>query len=282
MQHVTCVQGIGLISQPGGAVEPGLYSLSRREVVRMGVAGVGASLLSACQVFKSYDGPNITPLLSPVILTRVTAPTGTTLLGTTVPYSSANQEAFMYVPAGYKASVPSAFVLIYHPENLTAFAGISLLQPHADAANIVLLSVDSYGTTWDYMLNEAYGPDVQFSNDALTQAFKVVNVDPTRVAVAGFSDGGTYALTVGRTNGTLFSHVIAFSPSEMLPYTTSGSPKFFISQGLNDTLDDPVDSGEFITSKLTAAGYTVDYVEFNGAHEIPDAIVQQGLAFLAT
>ena len=282
MQHVTCVQGIACISQPGGAVEPGLYSLSRREVVRMGVAGVGASLLSACQVFKSYDGPIVTPLLSPVILTRVTAPTGSASIGTTVPYSTSAQEAFMYVPTGYKQSVPSAFVLIYHPENLTAFAGIQLFQPHADAANIVLLAVDSYNTTWDYIYSENYGFDVQFSNDALATAFKVVNVDATRVAVAGFSDGGTYALTVGRTNGNLFSHVIAFSPSEMLPYTTEGSPKFFISQGLNDTLDDPVDSGEFITSKLTAAGYTVDYVEFNGAHEIPDAIVQQGIAFLAT
>jgi phospholipase/carboxylesterase len=276
------MQGIGLISQPGGAVEPGLYSLSRREIVRMGVAGVGASLLSACQVFKSYDGPTVTPLLSPIILTRVTAATGTTVIGTSVPYSSQSQEAFMYVPTGYKASVPSAFMLIYHPENTTAFAGIQLFQPYADAANIILLAVDSYNTTWDYIYSENYGFDVQFTSDALAGAFKVVNVDATRVAVAGFSDGGTYALTVGRTNGDLFSHVIAFSPAEMLPYSTKGSPKFFISQGLNDPGDDPVDAGRFITSKLIAAGYTVDYVEFDGVHEIPDAIVQQGMAFLST
>ncbi len=282
MQHVTSIQGIGLISQPGGAVEPGLYSLSRRDIVRMGVAGVGASLLSACQVFKSYDGPAVSPLLSPVILTRVTAATGTTVIGSSVPYSSQSQEAFMYVPTGYKASVPSAFMLVFHPENSTAFAGIQLFQAHADAANIILLSVDSYGTTWDYLVNENFGLDVQFTSDALAAAFKVVNVDAARVAVGGFSDGGTYALTVGRTNGDLFSHVIAFSPSEMLPYTTKGSPKFFISQGLNDTFDDPVDSGRFITSNLIAAGYTVDYVEFNGAHEIPDAIVVQGMAFLTT
>jgi phospholipase/carboxylesterase len=195
-----------------GAVKPGLYTFSRREVIGMGVAGVGASLLSACQVFKGVEQPTETPLLSPVILTKVTAPTGSAVIGTSVPYSSASQEAFMYVPTGYKASVPSAFMLIFHPENATAFAGISLFQPHADAANIVLLSVDSYGTTWDYILNENYGLDVQFVNFALQAAFNVVNVDATRVAVGGFSDGGTYALTVGRTNGNLFSHVIAFSP----------------------------------------------------------------------
>jgi phospholipase/carboxylesterase len=265
-----------------GAVKPGLYTFSRREVIGMGVAGVGASLLSACQVFKGAEEPSQLPLVSPVILTRVTAATGTTVLGTSVPYSSASQEAFMYVPTGYNASVPSACMLVFHAENATAFAGISLFQSHADAANVVLLSVDSYGTTWDYILNENYGLDVQFVNFALDAAFKVVNVDATRVAVAGFSDGATYALTVGRTNGDLFSHVIAFSPVEMLPYTTKGSPKFFISQGLNDTIDDPADSGRFITSKLMSAGYTVDYVEFNGAHEVPDAVVQQGLAFLAT
>jgi phospholipase/carboxylesterase len=248
----------------------------------MGVAGVGASLLSACQVFKGAEAPTETPLLSPVILTRVTAATGSTVLGSSVPYSSSGQEAFMYVPAGYKATVPTAFMLVFHPENTTAFAGISLFQAHADAANIVLLSVDSYGTTWDYFINENYGLDVQFTNAALQAAFKVVNVDSARVAVAGFSDGGTYALTVGRTNGDMFSHVLAFSPSVMLPYTTKGSPKFFISQGLNDTIDDPTNSGRFITSKLTAAGYMVDYVEFNGAHEIPDSVVVQGMAFLAS
>ena len=37
-------------------------------------------------------------------------------------------------------------------------------------------------------------------------------VDPSRVAVGGFSDGASYALSLGLTNGDLFTHVLAFSP----------------------------------------------------------------------
>jgi hypothetical protein len=56
-------------------------------------------------------------------------------------------------------------------------------------------------------------------------------VDPTRLAVGGFSDGTSYALSLGLTNGDLFSHVLAFSPGFAVPARRRGRPRLFLSHG---------------------------------------------------
>jgi poly(3-hydroxybutyrate) depolymerase len=47
-------------------------------------------------------------------------------------------------------------------------------------------------------------------------------VDPQRICVSGFSDGASYALSLGLANGDLFTHVAAFSPGFMRPPCTQG------------------------------------------------------------
>jgi predicted esterase len=86
----------------------------------------------------------------------------------------------------------------------------------ADEAGLVLLAPESRGTTWD-VLRGGYGPDVAFIDRALEQTFGRYAVDPRRLAVGGFSDGASYALSLGITNGDLFGHVLAFSPGFMAP-----------------------------------------------------------------
>jgi phospholipase/carboxylesterase len=126
-------------------------------------------------------------------------------------------------------------------------------------------------------------PHVFFINYALAAAFNEVNVDPARVTVEGFSDGASYALAMGLTNGALFSRVISFSAKYIAPYTPAGGkPSFFMSQGSSDIVSDPTQAGDFIDSTLTARGYAVDYVKFDGAHEVPDAIVQQAVSWMVS
>lgn len=254
---------------------------TRRELMGMGIAGFGASLVSGCQALQGVTGTQDAPLIDPILTTRVSAPKGTARLGLSVPISTPSGEAFLYVPAGYQASSPAPFVLMLHDEGSTAYAAISLLQPHADAAGLVLLSVDSSAATWDILAAGQYGPDVAFINAALAAAFDQVSVDPARVTVEGFSDGASYALALGLTNGGLFSRVISFSAAYIAPYTPSGKPAFFMSQGVSDAVFDITQSGDFIDRKLVAAGYAVDYVRFDGAHEVPDSVVQQAIAWLA-
>ena len=48
------------------------------------------------------------------------------------------------------------------------------------------------------------------------------SIDRRRIAVGGFSDGATYALTLGVSNGDLFPAVIAFSPGGIVARRAAG------------------------------------------------------------
>src|SRR3712207_5692731 len=51
-------------------------------------------------------------------------------------------------------------------------------------------------------------------------------LDPERIAV-GFSDGASYTLSVGNTNGYLVGHTLAFSPRFIAPAATGRLPAHF-------------------------------------------------------
>lgn len=96
-------------------------------------------------------------------------------------------------------------------------------------------------------------------------------------AAAGFSDGATYALALGRANGTLFSRIIAFSPGFLIPAHLRGSPRIFISHGRQDDVLLIDSCSRIIVPRLRRDGYDVTYREFDGEHEVPDAIVREAL-----
>src|SRR6185437_4861583 len=81
----------------------------------------------------------------------------------------------------------------------------------ADRYGTVIVAPDSRGRTWDLLLG-GFGPDVAFIDRALDAAVDRCDVDLARCAVGGISDGASYALGLGLSNGDIFSTVIAFSP----------------------------------------------------------------------
>src|ERR687894_135029 len=75
--------------------------------------------------------------------------------------------------------------------------GLALLRQQADAAGLILLALSSRGPTWDLILGRGrYGPDVAAIDGALESTFSRYAVDPARVAVGGYSDGASFALTL--------------------------------------------------------------------------------------
>jgi predicted esterase len=107
-----------------------------------------------------------------------------------------------------------------------------------------------------------------------------VRVDPRRLALAGFSDGASYALTVGLRNRDVFSHVIAFSPGFSGP-TRLPSPPVFVSHGTADAIL-PVDAARAVVARLRAEGCAVAYREFEGGHRVPAEVAREAFRwFLA-
>jgi phospholipase/carboxylesterase len=183
------------------------------------------------------------------------------------------RDGYIYVPAGYSAPHPAPLILVLHGAGGNARQSIPLLQPFADRSGMILLAPDSRQPTWDVIV-DGYGPDVAFIDRALEQTFSRYAVDPTHVGIGGFSDGASYALSLGITNGDLFTHVLAFSPGFMAPAGQHGAPALFISHGTQDQVL-PIDvCSRRLVPRLERAGYSVDYREFAGPHTVPPEIAR--------
>jgi predicted esterase len=210
------------------------------------------------------------------LLARPGPPTETVSPGLHALGLDRDRDALLLVPAGYRADQPAPFVLSLHGAGGDATRGLYPLRDLADEAGLILLSPASRQSTWD-VIRGGYGPDIAFIDRALAAAFARCAVDPELLAVAGFSDGASYALSLGITNGDVFRHVMAFSPGFMAPADQRGAPRIFISHGTKDQVLAIDRTSRRIVPQLTRAGYDVQYVEFDGPHTVPPEIAHQAL-----
>lgn len=184
---------------------------------------------------------------------------------------SSGPGAFLYVPDS--ATGPAVPLVVFlHGAGGTADRMLEYVRPVADRYGFILLVPKSEGTTWDGIRGTP-GVDAAHLDEALHQTFARCGVDRRRLAVGGFSDGASYALTLGAANGDLFSHVLAFSPCGISKEIgLHGRPRIFISHGRGDEVLPFDRCGPRIAAALERAGYEVRFREFAGKHEIPDAI----------
>jgi predicted esterase len=185
------------------------------------------------------------------------------------------RDGLLYLPRGYSASVPAPLVVMFHGAGGTA-QSVSYAFPMADRHGVIILAPDSRDQrTWDLVLG-AYGPDAEFLATALGQTLRRCAVDRTRLAVAGHSDGASYALSFGIGAGDLFRQILAFSPGAMMPIDARGKPRIFISHGRSDEVMPIDDTSRRFVPRLQKLGYDVTYREYDGKHPVPPEIVADG------
>jgi predicted esterase len=182
--------------------------------------------------------------------------------------------AALYVPPG---EGPKTLVLALHGAGSDPAEPMALLRPYADRAGLILLAPKSTGPTWDISMG-GFGPDVAAIDRLLDKVFSQSEIDD--VAVAGFSDGASYALSLGLTNGDLFRSVIGCSPGFIAFGQQNGMPRLFISHGTEDSVLPIGRTSRRGVPRLRAAGYPVKYVEFEGDHEVPLRIARQAIDWL--
>jgi predicted esterase len=197
-----------------------------------------------------------------------------------VPLGTGTRQAVIFVPRSCSNEAPSSLMLCLHGAGGTARHRIDPLTPLAERRGIVLVGIDSLGSTWD-LLQHGYGEDVARIDRALEFAFDHCAIDGDRVAIEGFSDGASYALSLGLTNGDLFRWIFAFSPGFMAPYTLRGRPHVYVTHGLFDPTLPVRCSRENIVPKLRGNGYEVEYREFKGFHMVPGWAIRRAAEKLA-
>ncbi len=186
--------------------------------------------------------------------------------------------ALVYVPAGSGSGRLSPLAVMLHGAGGSAEDGLALLRPLADEAGLILLAPASRGRTWDLLL-DGFGPDVALIDEALGRVFDRYPIDPARLAVGGFSDGASYALSLGTRNGELFSHVVAFSPGFWSRGDGQGSPSFFVTHGTDDRVLPIASTSRRLVPMLERAGYEVIYREFDGPHVVPGDLAAEAVVW---
>ncbi|TNC64001.1 alpha/beta hydrolase [Rubellimicrobium roseum] len=185
------------------------------------------------------------------------------------------RDGLLRVPASLRLPVP--LLIILHGAGGTAVQSLSLVADRAERHGVLVLAPESEGSTWD-VIRPGYGPDVSHIDRALGRIFASFEVDAERIAVGGFSDGASYALSLGITNGALFRDILALSPGFTAPTQAEDAPRIFISHGTEDRVL-PIDRcSRRLAPALREAGYDLDYREFAGGHVVPTKMVDAAFA----
>jgi predicted esterase len=181
----------------------------------------------------------------------------------------------VYVPEGYRSDAQAPLLVMLHGAGGAADQSLAFVKAYADAGSLIVLAPTSAAPTWDVIADGGYGPDVQAIDAALTWIFERYAIDRDRIAIGGFSDGASYALSLGLTNGRLFTHVLAFSPGLMRPTRRRGRPEVFVSHGLRDDVLPIQRCSRILVPEMERERYRVRYVEFRGGHAVPEMILRQ-------
>lgn len=185
-----------------------------------------------------------------------------------------DRDGLVYVPHTAKVG-PVPLIVMLHGAGGSAQGMQRRFFRATDTLDFAMLIPDSRGPTWDAIRGD-YGPDVTFIDSALKLVVARVAIDPARVIIAGFSDGASYALGLGRINGDLFSRVLAFSPGFIPPGVAKGKLEIFITHGDADRILPIESTSQRIEPALTRAGHVVTFRKFSGGHTVPADLAQEG------
>jgi phospholipase/carboxylesterase len=212
--------------------------------------------------------PDSPALLSAPTATEHQLPPGITPIG---------DHAFAYVPAG--SGGPRPLVLLLHGAGQKASVFLAEFTPFADRFGFVILAPQSTDGTWDFAERRHFGPDVARIDAALGQLFRRTPIRADRIIVAGFSDGASYALSLGLANRRLFRGVMSLSAGFLTERPPYEPELVFVAHGTRDRVLPYTYALEDLVPKLQAGGARVRLRSFNGRHEIDPASVEEGLKF---
>ncbi len=191
--------------------------------------------------------------------------------------------AVLYVPP-HAAFRPAPMVVCLHGARGSGLAHLADLREAADRASMVLLAPSALGSTWSGA-GDGSGVDAEAIDRALALALPRLRIDPSRIAIEGFSDGASFGLSLGLANPDLFTRVVAFSPGFVAlprsPPEGVAPPRVLVAHGRHDTVFPLETYGRRVYRELVAAGVYVELREFEGGHAVPRAVAHEALGWIS-
>ena len=211
-----------------------------------------------------------------------------------------DDSAVAYIPVSLQPVRPVPLLILLHGAGGNPHQMISVFRDEAERNGVALLAPASKDITWDMLvelkrdvrkkwprndganLNQfrpTLGVDLPRIRAAMDALRHRIPFDPATVALAGFSDGASYALTVGTHHPETFDTVIAYSPGfAILPRKLQRSQRIYLSHGDGDPIL-PFDNTRMnIVTKLSGK-VALLFRPFKGGHGIPDAVQDESVRF---
>jgi len=193
--------------------------------------------------------------------------------------------AVAYRPATAPAG-PSPLLILLHGAGGYPPGFLQKMEPVADRLGLILVAPHSSGGTWDLIENMQmdedpwHGLDAHRLDQSLGDLFSRAVIDPRRVVLLGFSDGASYALSLGVANPQLFSAVIALSPGMFVaPGRSDPRQRVFVAHGRSDHVLSFANTRETIVGDLRGEGVDLRFRPFAGDHQIDPEALTEGLEF---
>ena len=188
------------------------------------------------------------------------------------------RDTILIVPEGLDTGKPVKLLVMFHGAGGSAEKVLPFFKEHAEKNGFLLMLPQSTYQTWDLTIG-GNGPDLERLERALEKVNSHFNLDKNHFGFCGFSDGASYSLSIGLSNGETVSHVIALSGGFMNLYVPRGRPLVFIAHSPEDEQLPMDTSGLYHYHELKKAGYDVEFLEFHGRHVIHPHVVEKAIRF---
>ena len=246
----------------------------------MKLASVMLGALALMLHHPALAGPPMPGAMPPLLRARPSATGPVLAAGETTLANGAVAYRPAQAPAG-----PLPLLIILHGASGYPQGFLQKMEPLADKLGVILIAPHSLDRTWDLIENMRtedqpwQGLDAHRLDQSLGDLFKRSAVDPSHVVLLGFSDGASYALSLGLANPKLFTTVIALSPGMLAPLGRfDHEQRVFIAHGRSDHVL-PFVATRDIADALRRGGANVRFRPFDGDHQIDPESLTEALAW---
>jgi predicted esterase len=197
--------------------------------------------------------------------------------------SRIGKNAEAYRPRNAPAAALPLIVLL-HGAGGDAGRFLAEFKAIADRRGAILLAPKSAGRTWDLQPRRgggaSFGRDAANLDAALAELFAKSPVDRERVVLLGFSDGASYALSLGLANPQLFRAIVGLSVGGVFPpRSVDETQRVFFAHGRRDPVLPFANVQRRIVPGLERSGLEPRVHWFNGGHVMDPDAIDEGLDF---
>ena len=186
-----------------------------------------------------------------------------------------DSRAVLLTPAEMDPAKRYPLITVLHGAGRQDEMLVKACRDQPEARDALFLVPRSLLPTWD-LIASAERPDLDFLEYAYDLIYRRYPVDPDRQALLGYSDGASYALSVGLSNPRIFRAVmgwaagfIALAPA--FDPDAAPKPAVLLEYGTHDELF-PFDRVALpMRENLRRAGYTVEFRVDQGGKHWPSA-----------